>query len=117
MPIRHAFYPIPPEIQEKAVSVDLNRPMNEIRSELSRHPVTTRLLLNGRIVVARDIAHARILEQLEKAVSCHGTSKTISSIMQGLPKRPRDTLPDLSAPPLLREWTRMSQFFRNTVVQ
>ncbi len=59
------FLPEPPEIEAEAVPVDLNRPMGDIRAELSRHPVTTRLLLSGKIVVARDIAHARILEQLE----------------------------------------------------
>ena len=60
------FLPDPPEIEAEAVSVDLNRPMGDVRAQLSRHPVTTRLLLNGKIVVARDIAHARILEQLEE---------------------------------------------------
>lgn len=59
------FLPDPPEIDAEAVSMDLNRPMDEIRSELSRYRVTTRLRLNGRIVVARDIAHARIMERLE----------------------------------------------------
>lgn len=61
------FLPDPPEIAADAVSLDLNRPMEEIRAELSRYPVTTRLLLNGKIVVARDIAHARIREQWEKS--------------------------------------------------
>ncbi len=60
------FLPEPPEISQEAVSLDLDRPMDEIRAELTRHPVTTRLLLNGKIVVARDIAHARILEKLEQ---------------------------------------------------
>lgn len=48
-----------------AVPIDLSRPMNEIRSELSRHPVKTRLSLTGPMVVARDIAHARISDRLE----------------------------------------------------
>jgi fumarate hydratase class I len=48
-----------------AVRIDLNRPMSEIRAELSRHPVATPLLLTGRIVVARDIAHAKLNERLE----------------------------------------------------
>ncbi len=61
------FLPDPPFIEAAAVSLDLNRPMDDIRAELNRHPVTTRLLLSGKIVVARDIAHARILEQLEKS--------------------------------------------------
>ena len=60
------FLPSPPAIDAQAVSLDLNKPMATIQAELSQYPVTTRLLLNGDIVVARDIAHARILEQLEK---------------------------------------------------
>ncbi len=47
------------------VRIDLNRPMDEIRAELSRYPVTTRLSLTGTLVVARDIAHARIAERLD----------------------------------------------------
>jgi fumarate hydratase class I len=47
------------------VSVDLNRPMAEILEELSKHPVKTRLSLNGPLVVARDIAHAKIKERLD----------------------------------------------------
>jgi fumarate hydratase class I len=47
------------------VRVDLNRPMAEIRSELSRYPVKTRLSLTGPLVVARDIAHAKIAERLD----------------------------------------------------
>jgi fumarate hydratase class I len=50
---------------ESAVRLDLNRPMAEIRAELSRLPVTTRLLLNGPIIVARDIAHAKLKERLD----------------------------------------------------
>ncbi len=50
---------------ESAVRIDLNRPMAEIRAELSRYPVTTRLLLSGPIVVARDIAHAKLKERLD----------------------------------------------------
>jgi fumarate hydratase class I len=48
-----------------AVRVDLDQPMEVIRSVLSRLPVTTRLLLNGPIIVARDIAHAKLRERLE----------------------------------------------------
>ncbi|MFW6052519.1 MAG: fumarate hydratase [Desulfosalsimonas sp.] len=60
------FLPEEPKIESPAVNINLNRPMDEIRRELSQYPVTTRLLLSGDIVVARDIAHARIYEQLEK---------------------------------------------------
>src|SRR5512139_2118984 len=48
------------------VPIDLNRPMAEIRAELSKHPVSTPLLLTGTIVVARDIAHAKIKERIDR---------------------------------------------------
>ena len=47
------------------VSIDLDRPMAEILAELSRHPVSTRLSLSGTIIVARDIAHAKLRERLD----------------------------------------------------
>ncbi len=49
----------------EVVSIDLTRPMEEILAELSRHPVKTRLSLSGPLVVARDIAHAKIKERLD----------------------------------------------------
>lgn len=47
------------------VKIDLNRPMETIRAELSKYPVSTRLSLTGTIVVARDIAHAKLKERLD----------------------------------------------------
>jgi fumarate hydratase class I len=49
----------------EVVPIDLTRPMEEILAELSRHPVKTRLSLTGPLVVARDIAHAKIKERLD----------------------------------------------------
>ena len=51
--------------QENVVQLDLNRPMREILAELTKYPVTTRLSLNGTIVVARDIAHAKLKERVD----------------------------------------------------
>jgi fumarate hydratase class I len=48
------------------VHIDLRRPMNEIRQTLSRYPVKTRVMLDGPMVVARDIAHAKIKERLDR---------------------------------------------------
>ena len=48
------------------VKVDLNRPMHEILAELTRHPVATEVALSGPIVVARDIAHAKLKERLDR---------------------------------------------------
>jgi fumarate hydratase class I len=50
---------------DDVVHIDLSRPMDQIRAELSRYPVTTRLSLTGPLVVARDIAHAKIKERLD----------------------------------------------------
>lgn len=47
------------------VKIDLNRPMSEILNELTKYPVSTRLSLNGTIIVGRDIAHAKIKERLD----------------------------------------------------
>ncbi|MEY2591300.1 MAG: fumarate hydratase, class [Acidimicrobiaceae bacterium] len=52
-------------LSDDVVHIDLNRPMDEIRAELSKHPVKTRLALSGPMVVARDIAHAKIKERLD----------------------------------------------------
>jgi fumarate hydratase class I len=49
----------------EAVRVDLNRPMSEIRAELTKYPVKTRLSLTGTMIVARDIAHAKIAERMD----------------------------------------------------
>lgn len=53
-----------PEMKE-AVQIDLNRPMDEIRAELSQYPVSTRLSLTGNIIVARDIAHSKFMERFK----------------------------------------------------
>ena len=59
-----------PEISDEelggaVVDIDLNRPMDEIRATLSQHPVSTRLSLTGPMIVARDIAHAKLKERLD----------------------------------------------------
>jgi fumarate hydratase class I len=59
-----------PEITEdqlasEVVSIDLNKPMSEIRDTLSKYPVKTRVMLTGPMVVARDIAHAKLKERLD----------------------------------------------------
>ncbi|NNK85447.1 MAG: fumarate hydratase, partial [Desulfobacterales bacterium] len=59
------YLPEPEETGDGAVHIDLNQPMNEIRDTLSQYPVATRLLLSGKIVVARDIAHAKLKQRLD----------------------------------------------------
>ena len=53
------------ELSGQVVAIDLDQPMADIRAELSRYPVKTRLALTGTLVVARDLAHARIKERLD----------------------------------------------------
>ncbi len=50
---------------EKPVQIDLNKPMDEVLAELTKHPVKTRLSLTGTLIVARDIAHAKIKEMID----------------------------------------------------
>ena len=52
-------------LDDNVVKIDLNQPMDQVRAQLSQHPVKTRLALTGTIVVARDIAHAKIKEMLD----------------------------------------------------
>ncbi|MDX6018803.1 class I fumarate hydratase FumA [Scandinavium sp. V105_16] len=60
---------IPEELRQQGegdvVSINLNQPMSEIRAQLAAHPVSTRLSLNGTIIVARDMAHAKLKELLD----------------------------------------------------
>lgn len=60
---------IPTELREAGegggVKIDLNRPMKEVLAELDKYPVSTRLSLNGTIIVGRDIAHAKLKERLD----------------------------------------------------
>jgi fumarate hydratase class I len=53
-------------LSDDVVRIDLTRPMDEIRAELGRYPVKTRLSLHGPVVVARDIAHAKLKERLDR---------------------------------------------------
>jgi fumarate hydratase class I len=50
----------------KVVEIDLRKPMKQILADLSKHPIKTRLSLNGPMIVARDLAHAKLRERLEK---------------------------------------------------
>ena len=54
------------QLSREVAKIDLSRPMSEIRAELSRHPIRTRLSLTGPLIVARDIAHAKIKERLDR---------------------------------------------------
>jgi fumarate hydratase class I len=53
------------ELSEHEVTIDLNQPMPQILAQLAQHPVKTRVLLNGKLIVARDLAHAKIKELID----------------------------------------------------
>ena len=60
------FLPKEAPFMQPAVDIDLDRPMEEVRKELSKYPVKTRLNLKGTLIVARDIAHARIKQMIDE---------------------------------------------------
>ncbi|RKT82373.1 fumarase, class I, homodimeric [Saccharopolyspora antimicrobica] len=64
-PARYLPDVVDEQLSDEVVKIDLNRPMSEIRAELSKLPVKTRVSLTGPLVVARDIAHAKIAERLD----------------------------------------------------
>ena len=65
-PAQYLPEPGPGDLSEDVVRVDLSRPMSEIRADLARYPVKTRLSLSGTMIVARDIAHAKLKERLDR---------------------------------------------------
>lgn len=71
-----------------SVQVDLGKPMRKIRALLSKHPVGTRLSLTGRLVVARDLAHARFKELLDAGKELPGYLKEHPVYYAGPAKRP-----------------------------
>ena len=54
------------KVKSTAIAIDLNRPMKEILEQLTKYPVTTQLSLTGTMIVARDIAHAKLRERLDR---------------------------------------------------
>lgn len=54
------------KLSEEVVQIDLNQPMDEIRKLLSQYPIKTRLSLSGTLIVARDIAHAKLKQVLDE---------------------------------------------------
>ncbi|MFM8856263.1 MAG: fumarate hydratase [Actinomycetota bacterium] len=70
------------------VHIDLNRPMSEIRAELSKYPVKTRVMLSGPMVVARDIAHAKLKERLDAGQGLPDYIKNMAVYYAGPAKTP-----------------------------
>ena len=79
----------PDDLDSEAVRIDLNRPMAEILAELSQYPVATRLSLHGPMVVARDIAHARLKERIDRGEGLPQYFKDHMVYYAGPAKKPR----------------------------
>jgi fumarate hydratase class I len=77
------------QLSDQVVKIDLNQPMSEIRAALSRYPVKTRLSLSGPLVVARDIAHAKIQERLERGEGMPDYLKNHAVYYAGPAKTPK----------------------------
>lgn len=83
-----------PEVNEddlgaKVVEIDLNRPMDEIRRELSKYPIKTRLSLHGPMIVARDIAHAKLKERIDAGEGLPQYAKDHAVYYAGPAKTPK----------------------------
>ena len=77
------------ESEGKTVKIDLSMPMDKIRAELSKHPVSTRVSLTGTIIVGRDIAHARLKERLDKGEGLPDYIKNHPILYAGPAKTPK----------------------------
>ncbi len=93
---------IPEELRNagegEVVTIDLNRPMADVLAELDKYPVSTRLSLNGTIIVGRDIAHAKIKERLDNGEPMPEYLKNHPIYYAGPAKKP-DNMPSGSFGP------------------
>ena len=83
------YLPEPDVTDAEAVPIDLNRSMDDIRDQLTRYPIATRLRLTGKIVVARDIAHAKLKERLDGGNDLPGYFKDHIIYYAGPAKTPK----------------------------
>jgi fumarate hydratase class I len=88
-PAKYLPEPKEAELGGEVIQIDLNRPMSEIRAELSRYPIKTRLSLSGPLVVARDIAHAKIKERLDRGEGMPDYLKNFMVYYAGPAKTPQ----------------------------
>lgn len=102
---------IPEELRKAGegdvIKIDLDRPMSEVLKELTKYPVSTRLSLNGTIIVARDIAHAKLKERLDNGEDLLNTSRTIQYTMLVRRKLQKACRVDRSVRQPQAVWTHM----------
>jgi fumarate hydratase, class I len=87
-PAQYLPEPTDADLADDVVRIDLSMPMDEIRAELSRYPIKTRLALTGPMVVARDIAHAKIAELLDSGQPMPGYLRDHAVYYAGPAKTP-----------------------------
>jgi fumarate hydratase class I len=78
----------PAKLSGEVVKIDLSRPMDEIRKTLSQYPVKTRVSLTGPMIVARDIAHAKLKERLDRGEGLPDYFKQLGVYYAGPAKTP-----------------------------
>ena len=76
-------------LNEDVVKIDLNQPMDNVRAELSKHPIRTRLSLTGSMIVARDIAHAKLKERIDNGEGLPQYAKDNAVYYAGPAKTPK----------------------------
>ncbi len=105
------------ELEEgDVVAIDLNQPMDDILAELTKHPVKTRLSLTGPLVVARDIAHAKIKERLDAGEEMPSYLRDHAVYYAGPPRPPRASRPARSGRRPRGGWTPTSSSSRPRAV-
>ena len=92
------------DLSQEVVAVDLNRPMAEIRAQLSQYPIRTRLALTGTVIVARDIAHAKLAERIQRGEGLPQYAKDHPIYYAGPAKTP-EGMPSGSFGPTTAGWT------------
>ena len=106
-----------PEVREdklpgEAVNIDLTKPMAEIRAELSKYPIKTRVSLTGPMIVARDIAHAKLKERLDAGDGLPDYMKNHPVYYAGPAKTPAGMASGSFGPTTPAVWTPMSTCFK-----
>ena len=71
------------DLDGEVVKIDLTQPMSEIRAQLSRYPIKTRLSLSGPMIVARDIAHAKLKERLDRGAGPAAVPEGLRRVLRG----------------------------------
>ena len=88
-PAKYLPEPSTTDLGGEVVKVDLSQPMSDIRAQLSRYPIKTRLSLSGPMIVARDIAHAKIKERLDSGAGLPQYMKDFAVYYAGPAKTPQ----------------------------